>query len=390
MSPSPLKKYELTLRTGVLRGEKANKPLDAKEAPNPNQSNRLIGYLGEKKVVVAQVPGKGGMDFNKLMGGKVFAVAADGFFPMFEKDENKKRTKVQKKEEGLDVYTSSGFYLLSSKEYPALDIREVFTMLRDKGEQVWIISEEQLAAKERQTLTSDFDLDMLIASLEAALSDSRNRLIPFDADANKRRRRGIERGKGEAEDAGEDYTGVEFEELKVSKKDGNPFVLFAWDDGTNKHRGAITRERDVNDDGKVIRQYMTAEEAIAYFKTTQDFRKLAQALADGKTVDFGFAQGDVMRTSVSFRRKCENVLAAPPEKNRYGDGVYILAAMKGWTRGIINVMFSQHPNFPAKDYDAHHYVAACRQAEIGMNKTGEGKWTAPEAVHYALAPTLLG
>ena len=386
---SPLKKYELTLRTGVLRGEKPNKGLEAKPAPNPNQSNRLIGYLADgTKIVVAQIPGKGGMDFNKLLGGKVFAVACDGFFPMFEKDENKKRTKIQKQEDGVPVYTTSGFYSLSTKEYPALEIREAFTMLRDKGEQVWIISEEQLAAKERHSLSSDFDLEMLLPSLEAALGDARNRLIPFDANMNKRRKRDIERAKEEAEEGGEDYTGVEFAEVKVSKKDGNPFLLFAWHDGVAGHRGAITREVDVNEDGKIIRQYLTAEEAVSRFKATDDYRKIEQSLGEGRQVEFAFAQGDVMRTSVSFRRKVENVLAAPPEKNRYGDGVYIQAALKGWTRGIINVMFSLHPNFPSKDYDAHHYVAACRQAEVGMNKQGD-KWTPPEAVHYALAPTLL-
>jgi hypothetical protein len=388
---SPLKKYELTLRTGVLRGEKPGKGLEAKPAPNPNQSNRLIGYLPDgTKIVVAQVPGKGGMDFNKLQGGKVDAVACDGFFPMFEKDENKKRTKIQKMEDGLPVYTSSGFYLLSDKQYPALEIREVFTMLRDKGEQVWIISEEQLAAKERHSLSSDFDLEMLLPSLQTALGDERNRLLAFDAAINKRRKRGIERGKEEAEDAGENYTGVEFTELKTSKKDGNPFVLYAWHDGTAGNRGAITRERDVNEDGKIIRHYLTAEEALSNFKSSAEYQKLEKALGEGRQVEFAFAQGDVMRTSVSFRRKVENVLAAPPEKSRYGDGVYILGAMKGWTRGIINVMYSQHPGFPGKDYDAHHYVAACRQAEVGMNKTSDGKWTPPEAVHYALAPTLLG
>ena len=387
---SPLKKYELVLRSAIVRGEKPTKSPEAKLAPNPNQSNRLIGFLPDnKKIVIAQVPGKGGMDFNKLVGGKVYAVAADGFFPSYEKDKDtKKRTNIQKVEDGLPVYTSSGFYGLSTQEHPALEIREAFTILRDNGEQVWIISDEQLAAKEKHSLSSDFELELLLPAIEAALGDERNRLNGFEADINKRRSRGVTRGKEAAEDANEDYEGIEYTELSVSKKDGNPFIIYAWHDGTAGHRGAITRELDVNEDGKIVRQYLTAQEAVNHFKTTPEYRKLEQALGEGRQVEFAFAQGDVMRTSPSFKGKVEKTLNGPDAKKRFGDGPYIMASLKGWTRGIVTVMFSKHPAFPAKDYDALYYVAACRQAEVGMNKAGD-KWTSPEAPLYALAPTLL-
>jgi len=69
------KNFDLVVRSTLVRSEKANKGLDTLPAPNPNQMNRIIGYLPDgTKVVIAQRPGKGGMDFNKIMGGKVFAV----------------------------------------------------------------------------------------------------------------------------------------------------------------------------------------------------------------------------------------------------------------------------------------------------------------------------
>jgi len=92
-----------------------------------------------------------------------------------------------------------------------------------------------------------------------------------------------------------------------------------------------------------------------------------------------------MRTSVSFRRKVENVLLAPADKPQYGDAVYINAALKDWTKGIVSVLATNHPTFPAKDYDDLYYVVTVRQAEIGMNKRDGGGWFPPLPIVYKLA-----
>jgi hypothetical protein len=390
---NPIQKYELTVRSTVLRGEKPTKGLEATAAPNPNQMNRLIGYLSDgTKVVVAQRPGKGGMDFNKLLGGKVFAVAADGVSPVYEKDKEGKATKIQKKEDGMPLYSSSGFYLLSSKEYPALEIVEAYTILRDKGNLVWMLTEKDLAERQKHNMTSDMDLDLVLVAIKNALADENNLVAKFDADINKKRERIIRRAKEDAEaaveDGGEEYSGANFAPLAVSKKDGNPFVLLCWTvNGGEPKMGAVTREQEVTEEGRPVTKYLTADEAMANFATTQAYKDIAAALDAGKTVDLAFACGHVMRTSVSFRRKVENVLKET-DKPAYGDAVYIHSALKGWTKALLSLMHSQHPSFPQQDYDAHHYVAACRQAEIGMDKK-DGKWTPPVGLHYKLSTALL-
>lgn len=387
---TPQTKFELTVNSMVIRGEKANKGLEAQEAANQHQMNRVRGFLTDgTAVMVAQRPGKGGMDFNKLMGGKVYAVAADGISPVFEKDANGKATKTQKVEDGLPLYSSSGFYLLSSKEYPALELLDGYTLLRQKGALLVLVTEAQLAAHSKAEMTGDLDWDLLAMELEAALGDEYNLVAKFDEATNRRRMRGIERAKQEAEDADEAYGGVEFKELAVSKKDGNACIVYAWTSSSGaKAAGVLMRQADAEIDGRVVTRYFSAAEAMAAFGESGEFAQLQKEFNAGHTVTFGWAQGHVMRTSVSFRRKAENVLAAPPEKQQYGDAVYIQAALKQWTRGLLSVMQSQHPNFPQADYDAHHYVVASRQAEVGMNKSGSS-WTAPQALTYSMSARLL-
>lgn len=391
---NPLKKYELLVRSTVLRGEKPTKGLDATIAPNPNQMNRLVGYLPDgTKVVVAQRPGKGGMDFNKLLGGKVFAVAADGMSAVYEKDKDGKATKIQKKEDGLPLYSSSGFYTMSSKDYPALEIIEAYTLLRGNGALVWILTEKNLEDRQKFNVSSEIDLDLALAAIKGALSDDNNLVARFDAEINKKRERTLRRAKEDADAAveegtGEPYAGAEYVQLAVSKKDGNPFVLFCWTaDGAEPKMGAVTREREIQEEGRTVSKFLTADEALEHFTTTQGYMDLQAAVQAGKTVNLSFARGHIMRTSVSCRRKAENVLKEL-EKTAYGDAVYIVSAVKAWTKGLLSVMHSQHPKFPADDYDAHHYVTSVRQAEIGMNKV-EGKWTPPSGLHYKLSTALL-
>lgn len=399
-------KFDITVRSTIIRGDvaKSNKGLGAVEAANQHQMNRITGFLPDgTEVAVAQRPGRGGMDFNKLLSGKTYAVAADGMSPVYEKDAEGRPTKVQKVEEGRPLYSSSGFYSLSSKEYPALDMFDCYTQLQENGERVLLLTAEQLGARQALALSSELDLEILSMAFEAALSDEFNLVARHDEAMNKKRSRGVSRAKEEAEDAGETYAGVAFKEVSVSKKDGNPFIYYAWRTaGGEAHEGYVLREAMVQGDRMPVMNYFSPAEAMEHFTQSADYKVLEKALVAGEEVQLTFVQGHTMRTSVSFRRKCENVRNAPTDRPLYGDAVYIHAATNQWTRGIIAVIHSMHPNFPTADYDSHHYVAACRQAEVGMTNLGGGraasaagprvpdKFSSPKGMRYDLARELLG
>lgn len=387
----PTKAYDLVARSAIVCGEKPNKPLEGVLAENPNKMNRLTGYLADnRKVLIAQRPGKGGMDFTKITGGKVYAVAADGLSPVYGKDADGKPTKTQKQEDGLPLFSSSGFYCLSSKEYPALHMMGAFTKLSADGELIQLVTPAQLKAKVHITLDTDEDLADLLVKLEASMGDANNLVTQFDAHSNKKRARGIERAKSDATDASEEYDGVEFKELSVSPKDGNSIVVFAYRiNGGEIKEGAIERHMVDDDSEKGLLKHVSAAEAIEFFQDSEAYLEVANALDELHAVDFSYLVGNSMRTSVSFRRKVENAAAEPATKTAYGDTVYIRGAIAGWTKALVTILHSMHPSYPANDYAAHHYVAAPRQAEVGLDKAGSG-YSSPLALHYNLAAELLG
>lgn len=376
--------FNFLVHSAILRGEKPNKGLEAFIAENPHQMNRVIGYLPDKtKVIVAQRPGKGGMDFTKLMGGKVYAVAADGLSPVFEKDSAGKPTKVQKMENGLPLYSSSGFYLLSSKDYPALELGEYYTLLRDNGAQVVIVSDSQLEQAQQIQISSELDLDLFGPIACQALDDEQNFVVRFDLDINVKRRRGLERAKEDAEEAGEPFEGPAFVELTTSKRDGNPALVAFWQvDGQPTQSALVLREELTQTDGeRWVAQPIDNIQAWDTFTKSNDYLAILRAVDAGQSVTFGFIPAHVLRTSVSFRRKVENLMAVPVTGPQYGDAVYIHGALRGWCRGIVSLIHSQHPTFPNADYDAHHYVVALRQSVVGMTKKPDGTgWLPPQIV----------
>jgi hypothetical protein len=391
-----LKKFDFTIKSGIIRGDK-DKPyvgLEAVLAPNVNKMNQIVGYLESgTKVIISQRPGKGGMDFNKLLGGKVYAVASDGMSPVYEKDAEGKKTKIQKKEEGLPFFSSSGFYSLSSKDYPALNIYKAYTLLRDKGDKVWIITPNQINEKVKRVMPDMIHFGVLCQELTTTLGDEYNLVKGYDAAVNSKRERMIRRAKEDAEELAEAYVGAEYTELSVSKKEGNPFIMYGYQiDGEEIKKGVILREAEIQDetrdDGLMVTQYYTPEEAVERFVQSKAGISIKDALEAGKPVTFGFCQGHVMRTSVSFRKKMVNFYD-PKADNRHGEGVYISTALSGWTLGIIALMQSQHPKFPVEDYDAHHYVALPRQAEVGMNKNENKSFGDPQGIHYSLIDKLM-
>ncbi|MDO8416333.1 MAG: hypothetical protein Q7S87_09000 [Agitococcus sp.] len=388
----PIQSFDFMVNSVIISGEKPTKGVDAELAPNPNQMNRLTGFLQDgTKVVVSQRPGKGGMDFNKLLGGKVFTVAADGFSPVYEKGDDKKPTKTQKTEKGIPLYSSSGFYSMSSKEYPALAVISAYTLLSESGEFVYIITDQQMAAKQNLVLSSEFDIDLLLLELTEKLGDAQNCVSQYDEAVNKRRQRLLVRARDDAEAEGEQYSGASFAPLAVSRKDGNPFVLFCWKEaGGLTHQAKVSRmtSKVDNTSERTVVEFLVAAEAVLLFQQSPEYLDLLNQVEAGLPVSVNYVGGNVLRTSVSFRQKFTN---AANSGSAYGDAVYIRAATKQWTKGILAIMQSSHPSFPAQDYNAHHYVAMCRQAEVGMSKvvsSGKGAWTSPVAPSYDLAALL--
>lgn len=395
-------KFDLHVRSRVILAEKPTKPLTALPAANQHQMNRIRGFVSGKEVIVGHRSSKGGMDFNKILSGKVFAVAADAFSPVMEKDEQKRPTKVQKLEDGLPYYTSSGFYLLSSPEYPALSIIEGYTRLHREGELLLLMSLDALKGRTKATLTNLSELQTLLdGTVTEMLSDAHNLVEAFDAKINKKRKLMVDQAKlamasaeeDEDEDkptAGDEETLIEYQELTVSPKDGNPFVYLVWSvPGQEPREFVFTREHMVEGDSTQFMAACTIEEALAHFRAGEEFKLIQEGIESGASATVSLARGNAMRPSRMFAGKIEATRNNTPEKNLYGDPVYILGALKAWTPGIVSILHSKHPAFPKKDYDHNYYVAAGRQGEVGMNKTADMKYTPPQAVCYDFRAAML-
>lgn len=385
-------KFDLYLRSRVIRSEKPTKSLTAIPAANQHQMNAIKGFMGGKEVIIAHRSSKGGMDFNKILSGKVYAVAADAVSPVMEKGEDKKPTKIQKLEDGLPYYTTSGFYLLSSPEYPALEILECFTRLHRQGELLLMITWEALKARTKVSLTDLTQLEELIeGSVAEMLSDVHNLVQPFDAKINKKRKLMIDQAKlaiastddDDDEPSAEEQELIAYQELTVSPKDGNPFIYMVWVvEGEQPREHIFTREMLMDGEKSQFMAACTTEEALNAFRLSDEYRDIYKALSEGRHVTISMARGNAMRPSRMFTGKIEATLNDAAGEKKFGDPIYIRGALKAWTPGIVWVMHSKHPAFPKKDYDHNYYVAAARQAELGMMKNGQNQFHPPEAVCY--------
>lgn len=380
---TPSQKFDFVAKSTVIMGEKANKGIEAELAKTSHQMNRITGYmLDGTKVVVAQRSGRGGMDFNKLLGGKVFAVAADATSKVLEGPKGNKQE--QKHEDGVPLYSSSGFYSLSSKEYPALDVFEAYTLLNAAGDNVLVITEQQASARKTLLLASEFELDVFALELETLLDDSQNLVAKYDESANKKRKVMIAQATLAAESNDEVYSGVAFAELSHSVKDGNAFVVLhaRFKSGEVLQHNLKREKIELDAKGRAISQQLLPSEAIEQWQQNVFYTALVDALNRNEDVQLSYIQGHSLRTSVSFRKKIENTINSP---SPYGDAVYINGAQKGWTKAIVALLQSLHPNFPAEDYSSHHYVAMCRQAEVGLNKDKQtNTFLSPCSIQYAL------
>ena len=389
-------KFDLIIKSSIIKSEKPAKGVQAIESKNPHQSNRIIGFLPNgDQVCVAHRPSKGGIEFTKLMSGKIFAVAADGFSPVFDsiKDASGKsvKSKTQKMEDGLPLYSSSGFYSLSSKEYPAQEIFEAYVRLNATGQKALILPYSSVESPLLSDLQTIEDLEDFTKVLAQQLESAPNLVSKFDEGANKKRLRTIQAAQTLAEDNDEDYTGIEHSDLSVSNADGNPFFIIFVKVGASSAQYLMQLEKESVDSAtnRTSVVYFTKEEAIANFTHSTFYSNLVSALeAESTAVHIAAVQGYLMRTSVSFKNSVEK-FKGMQEWPKFGDAVFVKGAMSGWTKSIVTIMFSMHPAFPAKDYDSLHYVAALRQAEIGMNKLGtqgdHTQWSSPSAINYNIA-----
>lgn len=379
---TPLKTFETVALSTVIKAKKPNRPLDAVAAKSEHQANRIVGQsLSGSPVVVAQRPGRaGGVDFNKLLSGKAYAVAADAVSPIYEKDEKGEKSKIQKLEEGAKAFSSSGFYILSSKEYPAEDILPGYVrFLTSDFTHVLFVPPSSAKGPSVAEVDSDLALELLEQSLEEALSDEKNLLLPYVASANRARKRRIDLAISEAEDQEEQYSGVPSTELPLSLKDGTPFAWVHVSVGEAMEETALTRQVQTVKDGKPLVVTVGAEEAMAKFKGSKAYALIRNALQKGLKAKVSFMEGNVLRSSVMFKKKALNDKDSP---SKFGDGPFLRGMGVAWVRAFVTVMYSKHPAFPDKDYDSLHFVCSARQAEMGFNKQGD-KWGAPEAILYA-------
>lgn len=381
-------KFDLIVKSEIITSDKPTKPIEARPSNNPHIPDRIQGFLQDgTPVMVAKRPGKGGIEFNKFFSGKIYAVSADGFSAIMEKDENGKKSNNQKEEEGMKLYSSSGFYLLSSKDYPSLKCFKAYTRLSADGSLIYSIPESNINTTEL-ALGANADLEPVEAEILAKLNDSLNLVAPFNADVNKKRKRAITTAQETAEDDGEEYTGAKYTELEVSKKDGTPFVIILCKTEAGVNQFLVSRRKEKpSADGKHTNiEMLTAQEALVEFKASKQYANLQARVAQGATLKL--VQGWLMRASVSFKGKIDLVREKEPD---FGASVYIHSALKGWTKAICTMMYSKHPKFPQEDYEYNSYVMACLQAEIGINRQGkkqtpEGEkdaWSNPMAISYA-------
>lgn len=385
------KKFDLIVKSEIIVSDKPTKPIDAKPSPNPQHvPDRIQGFLQDgTPAIIAKRPGKGGIDFNKFLSGKIYAVSADGFSPMLEKGEDGKKTNKQKQDDGVNLYSSSGFYLLSSKEYPSLKCFKAYTRLSSDGSLIYAIPENAVKVA-RHDLEDTLELDSLDSDILEFLDDKYNLVAPFNEDVNKKRKRAINAAKEEAEDNSEEYTGAEYSELAVSKKDGTPFVLILAQIAGQVFQFLVSRRKETKSaDGKhVIIEMLTPSDALHEFKQSKQYASLTSKLENGGGIKL--VQGWLMRSSVSFKNKID---LNKTKEAEFGASVYIHSALKDWTKAICTMMYSKHPNFPQQDYEYNSYVMACLQAEIGINRMGkkqtaEGEkdaWSHPMAIPYTPA-----
>ncbi len=358
------------------------KTLRVEESGNPHVPDKVIGYLGDgtKVAIAVRTGGNGGNEINKIA--KMSVVRLDGFMVSYDTSAGggaKDKTPVM---HGDAIFaTTSGAYMLRSKQSPALIVGEAFCHLYKDGTRTALFPTD--VAGNALHIASDageeFKTELSRVLIEQ-LDPSNNLFGEINDVMNKRRERGIRSAKEEAEDGGTEYAGVQFKPGVVSGNDGNPCVLVTAQvktaDGKDEFWQAVASlERAEGKFGNI--KIMSPAQAVDSFKETQFYRNVNAALAEGREVVVAALTGHVVRNIKSFSDRCKEVAEGIDQKKvEFGDGPFIKSAMSGFTKSIYAITGSLHPKFPAEDYwvddkkevASHKFVVNPGQAEIGMRR----------------------
>lgn len=376
---------KIIANTAIILPDSSGGAIRAEISSHPSKPSYVLGRVGDLDVAVAWA-GKGGVEINKLASGRVLAVAADGFRPAYEKDEQGRPTKNQKKHGGRPLYLASGFYLMSTKDYTAHTILSGYMRLMEEGSLLAYL--EPQSAGRTHALASRDDLLDLHRELVSHLKEEGGVVTDFDEVVNKRRQRLIRRAQEDAEDGGVALEPlVQYRQLAADPKDCSPCVVLFWRDAQGRVVEAIVQRRIDRRQGlgpemALGQDFVSAKEAAAAFWGGESGSSLSRAVKAGHETRVFVAKGWVYRTSVAFKKKVASVMQSRQAPST-GEGVWIEAAHKGWVMGYASILSMLHPQFPHKDYDTLHYVAAPRQAEMEMEQTEAG--LRPRAIVYDAA-----
>lgn len=373
---------EVIAQTAIVVADKPGQAIRAEVSNHPAKPHYVLGTVDGCEVAIA-LAGKGGVDINKVASGKVLALAADGFRPALEKSADGATGK-QKEHAGRPLYLASGFYLLSTREYQAHTIVRGWMRLLDEGERVAMLTSKSLAAARRWQLGSRQDLLALHEWGLQQLDDRHNFLHRFDAEVNRRKQRLLQRAMEDAQDAGEVLQAVQHQDLQADPKDGSGLLAILWrKNDRDAWREVMVRRHleSVSPEGEIRQVFASPKEAMAALWATDDGREMARLAKAGQVVQAVAVRGVVMRTSVSCRKKIDNARAAHDPSS--GEAVWLLAALRGWVPGIAPVLSMRHPQWPQKDYDTLHYVAAPRQAMVKLVQGESGMVARADTVALA-------
>ena len=363
------------VQSAIIVGMNPGKPLEIQLSENPHKANKIIGRLLDGTAVIVSLrPGRGGVPINKLSTGKVFAVAADSFSPVYEK-EGGKPTKRQKVEADGTLHFSTGAcYLMSTGEYKALVMGYYLTYVPQSGDEFFVIDSAAITTRVQVTLRNKEDYVAFLRYMCRCLNPNNNWMHVHNSVINRVRARKIRTAQEQADEEGYVYEGIQPNDLDIDPRDGAPTVFLDVRDAvlTSQSAFEIVRcamGRIEPDTGRISYTHMSHTDRMKTFANEPLAHRIVARLKAGREVVVSIAQGATFRQSVSTKKKFANAL----DGSNSGDSFYCNHAIGKWTNSMVGVMHSTHPRFPNEDYTTNHFVASLRQAEVLM-ENGSGSW----------------
>lgn len=364
------------VRSEIIVGRINGRPIEVEISDNPHKASKLIGCrLDGTPVTVSLRQGRGGVPLNKLASGKVHAVSADSFSPVYEKV-NGKTTKKQKVEQDGSLHFSTGAcYLISTNEYKSIILGAYYTYIFNGGNEAYVIHESAIESRKQVYLSSRVDVSRMLSTIKAMIDPVHHWMNQHIDGINRSKARKIRNERERLEDDGQEYSGIEPMNLDADLRDGGPTLFIDVRNESNLSVGGFSAIRSTVEEinpisGQINVKSVSPTERIEIFKQSPLFKRIVQVIDQGGRIIFSYASGSSFRTSVSTRKKFSNALEG---SSFSGDSFYCTKAQGKWTNSIIGVMHSMHPQFPSADYDVNHFVATIRQRELAMSNA-TGSW----------------